>query len=120
MNDGKDADKAILMAAFAKIDVIAFVVALGTVVALMLFGATAILLLKGAEPGYEVGTHLSMLAIYLPGYTVSWPGALVGAGWGALIGALLGFVLATLWNITHIFYITLIVIRSAWVNLLAD
>lgn len=120
MNKKTDADKAILMAAFAKIDVIAFAVALGTVFALILFGATAILLLRGADPGYQVGTHLQLLGIYLPGYTVSWPGSLVGAGYGALLGAGLGLALAVLWNLTHFLYITLIVIRTAWINLMAD
>jgi hypothetical protein len=115
-----DADKAILMAAFAKIDIPAFAIALGSIFALLLFGATVTLLLKGAPPGSEVGTHLQLIGIYLPGYTVSWPGSLVGAAYGGLIGALLGAFIAILWNLTHLLYITMIVIRTAWINLMAD
>lgn len=120
MNNKSDADKAILMAAFAKIDVVAFTVALGAVFAVLLFGATAILLLKGAAPGIEVGAHMKLLGVYLPGYTVSWSGSLLGAGYGALIGAAIGLFIAVLWNMTHLLYITLIVIRTAWFNLMAD
>lgn len=120
MSNKADADKAILMAAFAKIDVIAFSVAMGSVFALLLFAATVTLVLKGAAPGAEIGPHMKLLGVYLPGYTVSWGGSLLGALYGAFGGAVFGVFISTLWNLTHFLYITLIVIRTAWVNLMAD
>lgn len=121
MKKNLDADKAVLMAAFAKFDAIALGIALGSVLALSLFLATIFLLLKGAAPGADdIGSHLQLIGVYLPGYSVSWPGAIIGAGWTLGLGAILGFVLGVLWNMTHYIYVALIVIRTAWVNLMAD
>jgi len=60
-----------------------------------LFALTAVLLLKGGDP---VGPHLQLLGQYLWGYTVTWPGALVGAAWGALLGAAVGASIGALYN----------------------
>jgi hypothetical protein len=109
-----DKDKAILMAAFAKIKPVAMAVALGCVFALVLFAATAILLIKSALSGAVVGPHLALLAIYFPGYEVTWTGAFVGAGYLFVVGALLGFVLAVLWNLTHHLFVAFMVLRSLW------
>lgn len=62
--------------------------------------ATAILLVKDGD---NVGKHLSLLSIFLPGYEVSWTGAWIGASWGAVIGATSGAVVywsysRTLWH----------------------
>jgi len=114
------ADKAILMAAFAKMDAVALAVAVGTTWALMLLLATAILLIKGAPSGGEVGGHLELLGIYLPGYRVSWGGGVLGAFYVWLIGAITGFMLALLWNMTHYLYVVMIVVRSAWWRLMAE
>ena len=87
--------------AFAKLDPIALGVALGCVCGLSVFLATAILLLKSAMSemgGTVVGPTLSLLHHYLPGFSVTWPGAGVGfveaVGGGFLVGASL----AWLWN----------------------
>lgn len=120
MRSDSNTDKAILMAAFAKMDTIALAVALGSVWALLLLAATAALILKGAPEGAEVGRHLALIGIYLPGYEVTWSGGLIGAAYVWLIGAALGFVLAVLWNLTHYLYITAIVVRSAWWRMMAD
>jgi hypothetical protein len=113
-------DKAILMAAFARIDVVAYAIASGTVCALLLFAATAILLLKGPQSGVNVGQHLNLIGVYLPGYEVSWAGGLLGAFYAWLLGAIAGFVLAVLWNLTHYLYITAIVVRAAWWRMMAE
>ena len=113
-------DKAILMAAFARIDVIAYAIAAGTVCALLLFSITAALLLKGPQYGMEIGRHLGLIGIYLPGYDVTWGGALLGALYTWLLGALFGYVLALLWNLTHYLYITAIVVRAAWWRMMAE
>lgn len=115
-----DTDKAILMAAFARMDPVALAVALGSISALVLFLATTILLLKGAPEGRQVGTHLGLIGIYLPGYDVSWAGGLLGAAYLWVIGAITGFSLAVLWNLTHYLYVIMIVVRSAWWKMMAD
>lgn len=56
----------------------------------LLWLATAILLWRG---GAEVGMHLSLLAMFLPGYEVSWIGAWIGFFWGALYGGICGALL---------------------------
>lgn len=113
-----DGDKAIMMAAFARMDVTALAVALGSVFATGLFLATVVLLLKGPPPrGMEIGPHLGLLAIYLPGYSVTWAGSIIGSFYAWILGAGLGFVLAVLWNLTHYLYIALIAIRAYWWHL---
>ena len=107
-------DKAILMAAFAKIDSVALAIALGSVLGLSLFIATAVLLVNGMQPGAEPGPHLGLLGIYLPGYEVSWPGAVLGAAYLSVIGAIAGVFLAVLWNFTHHLYIVVMVVRASW------
>ena len=113
-------DKAILMVAFAKMDPVALAAALGTVWSVMIFLATTVLLLKGAPEGGQVGMHLGLLAVYLPGYDVTWAGGMVGAAYLWVIGAITGFILAVLWNLTHHIYVIVIVARAAWWKMLAD
>lgn len=60
-----------------------------------LFVATAWLLIKGGE---NVGATLGLLGNYLPGYAVTWPGAVVGLLYGAAIGAAMGWTLARVYN----------------------
>ena len=57
--------------------------------------ATVWLLILGGE---EVGAHLGLLGNYLPGYEVSWWGALTGFGYGTLIGAIIGWGVARVYN----------------------
>lgn len=115
-----NADKAVLMAGFARMDVVAMAVALGTVCAVGLFLLTATLLIKGAPPGIHIGTHLGLLGIYLPGYSISWGGSIVGAIYAWMVGALIGFVWAVMWNLTHYIYIVLVVVRAHWWRLMGD
>lgn len=60
-----------------------------------LFAATGWLLIKGGE---NVGATLGLLGNYLPGYSVSWPGALLGLAYGAAIGGAMGWSLARIYN----------------------
>ena len=57
--------------------------------------ATTWLLIRG---GTNVGQHLSLLRNYLPGYSVSWTGALVGSVYGVLIGGSVGWLTARIYN----------------------
>lgn len=96
-----------LKATFARLDPVALAIAGGIVCAFVLVFATALLLFVGAPPGIEVGYHLGLLAHFLPGYSVSISGALIGLLYGFFIGALLGFLMAAVWNVTHHIYIFL-------------
>lgn len=60
-----------------------------------LFLATVWLLLRG---GKNVGLHLALLSHYFPGYAVTWGGAFVGLGYGAVLGALVGGSIAWIYN----------------------
>lgn len=115
-----NADKAVLMAAFARIDPVALAVALGAVGAMLLALMTIVLVLKGAPPGSAVGPHLALLGVYLPGYTVSWGGSVVGALYAFVIGGAIGFVWAVMWNLMHFLYIILVVVRAHWWRLMGD
>ena len=61
-----------------------------------LFAATLWLVIKG---GQDVGKNLSLLGAYFPGYTVTWGGSLLGFFYGALTGAVLGWFVASLYNV---------------------
>ena len=60
-----------------------------------LFGMTAWLLIKG---GPNVGMHLQLLRNYFIGYSVSWPGSLIGFFYGAVIGGLIGWTIGKIYN----------------------
>ena len=82
-------------AAFARIDPVALGAAFGTIAGLLVFLATAGLLVQG---GVLVGRTLGLLGYYLWGYSVSWTGAWVGLIEGGLGGFTFGYVVATLRN----------------------
>ena len=106
-------DHEILSAVFAKMDALALTVASGVLGALGLFLATAILLLQSVPENYPVGPHLSALADYLPGYSVSWGGTLVGAFYGFCVGGVAGFAAAVYWNLAHYVALGVMLISSA-------
>jgi hypothetical protein len=60
-----------------------------------IFLATVWLVVRGGE---DVGQHLGLLRFYMPGYSVTWGGALVGVFYGAIFGAVVGGAIATLYN----------------------
>ncbi len=106
-------DHEILSAVFAKMDVPAMSIAAGVVCSLLLFLATATLLVQAVPQDYPVGPHLRDLAAYLPGYQVSWVGAIVGALYGFLVGAVAGFAAAVYWNLTHYVALGVMLISAA-------
>ena len=69
--------------------------ALGFLAALALFVATVLLVVRGGDP---VGPHLALLSVYLPGYSVTWKGAFIGAGYFFFIGYGGGRTIATIYN----------------------
>jgi len=57
--------------------------------------ATVILLIKG---GPDPGAHLELLSVFLPGYSVSWLGALIGFVYLFVIGYGLGRLIGKVYN----------------------
>jgi len=43
--------------------------------------------------------NLALLDNYFPGYSVSWPGALLGFVYGAVTGAVIGWLVSRLYNL---------------------
>jgi hypothetical protein len=60
-----------------------------------LFLATNFLVIKG---GRNVGAHLSLLAIYFPGYSVSFLGSIIGFFYAFVLGFLAGLTLGAVYN----------------------
>ncbi|MGE0826710.1 MAG: hypothetical protein AB7G75_25870 [Candidatus Binatia bacterium] len=60
-----------------------------------LFLMTVWLLLKG---GPHVGAHLQLLAQYFIGYSVTWPGSVIGFFYGSITGGVLGWLVAWIYN----------------------
>ena len=69
--------------------------AFGTVSAVGLFTATIVLVLRG---GINVGEHLNLLGVYLPGYSVSYVGSIIGFVYAFVIGYGAGRTIATVYN----------------------
>lgn len=86
----------LIEAAFAKLDPVALGTAVGTVFGLSLFAATVTLVLKD---GPVVGPNLSLLKNVLFGFSVTWPGALVGLVDAGIVGFVLGYVFASFRNL---------------------
>lgn len=79
----------------ARLNARANAVALGLMMGLGLFIATNFLVIKG---GMNVGAHLSLLSIYFPGYTVSFPGSLIGFIYAFVLGYGLGRLVSGVYN----------------------
>jgi hypothetical protein len=67
----------------------------GVVSALVLFVGTNWLVVKGGE---RVGPHLGLLGQFFIGYTVTFPGSFVGAGYAFVCGYLAGWLVAWTYN----------------------
>lgn len=70
-------------------------IAMGLLFGLGLFIATNVLVIKG---GPEVGPHLSLLRVYLPGYSVSVVGSFIGFVYLFVIGYGVGRLIGTVYN----------------------
>jgi len=108
-----DRRETILTWAFAKLDVAAFVMASAAVAAAFLFVLTLGLVIKGSPPGTPVGPHLAQLAVFFPGYTVTYVGAIVGAAYASAFGGALGFALAAVWNFAHMLVLAVIRVQAS-------
>ena len=79
-----------LLKAAVRMNMIVMGIAFGLLGGSILWLSTVILLLRG---GYDVGLHLSLLSVFLPGYSVTWGGAWIGLGWGFIFGGVSGVIL---------------------------
>lgn len=70
-------------------------IAVGLLLGGGLFVATNVLVLKG---GPQVGPHLGLLRIYLPGYSVSFVGSFVGFVYMFVIGYAVGRLIGMVYN----------------------
>lgn len=70
---------------------------LGALLAVGVGGTTAALALRG---GSEVGPFLRHFALYLPGFSVTYAGAALGAAYAFALGWLLGQLMAAVYNAT--------------------
>ena len=70
-------------------------IAIGLLLGGGLFVATNVLVLKG---GPNVGPHLSLLGVYLPGYSVTFVGSLIGFVYLFVIGYAIGRVIGMVYN----------------------
>jgi protoporphyrinogen oxidase len=86
----------LIEAAFARLDPVALGISVGSVGGIVLFLATAALLLKG---GAVVGPTLSLLDNYLIGFSVTWTGAFIGLAEVAGGGFAFGFLFAAMRNL---------------------
>lgn len=70
-------------------------VATGLLAGLSIFVATIVLVIKGGE---NVGQHLGLLAVYLPGYRVTILGAFIGFVYLFVVGYALGRLIGYVYN----------------------
>ena len=95
----------IIMAAFARLDLAALAIASSVVAGSALFVATAWMLLSHPATATTMPLNLGLLSNYLPGYSVSWGGSLVGLAYGMLIGLAAGAAFGAVWNLIHHVYL---------------
>jgi len=100
----------LLRRAFARLDAVAFGVAVGALCGVGLCAATMILALKGGD---DVGHYLRLLWQYFPGYHVTLPGAFIGLGYGFLAGFVAGWLLAFVRNAALWIYLLTVKMRAA-------
>lgn len=84
-----------LNAALVRLNARAWGIAMGLFLGGGLFIATNVLVLKG---GPDVGAHLRLLRVFLPGYSVTFLGSLVGFVYLFVIGYVLGRLVGLVYN----------------------
>ncbi|MFH1481526.1 MAG: NAD(P)/FAD-dependent oxidoreductase [Pseudomonadota bacterium] len=111
---GQRVREKVLKGAFARIDKLAFAIAVGSVTGLLFFLVTLWPILKGAE---SMRPYLSLLAQYFIGYTATVKGAFMALGYSFAWGFLLGWLFAYLRNLFLGLYLYRIKKASEWMSL---
>src|SRR6185295_8596493 len=91
-----DQTELILERAVLKLNANILGIVLGIITGLAIFVATNFLVLKG---GPVVGPHLGLLRAFFPYYSVTFLGSIVGFFWGLISGYIVGFVIASIYNL---------------------
>ncbi|HVF40922.1 MAG TPA: hypothetical protein VM939_13560 [Gemmatimonadaceae bacterium] len=78
-----------------KLNARAWGIALGLLFGIGLFLATIVLVMRG---GPAVGPHLSLLGVFLPGYSVTTAGAFIGFVYAFVIGYAIGRIIGSVYN----------------------
>lgn len=94
-----------LLLAFAPLHKAAFGAAIGVACGLLVFGATALTLLR-----HLTNVNLELLGVYFRGYSLSWTGAFIGGVWGGFVGFVFGWFTAFCRN--FVLAVSLFVIRT--------
>lgn len=84
-----------LQDALLRMNARAWGIAFGLMLGLGLFLATNILVIRGGD---VVGPHLSLLGVFLPGYSVTFVGSLVGFVYLFVIGYAFGRLIGEVYN----------------------
>ena len=84
-----------LQAALVRLNARAWGIAVGLLLGGGLFVATNVLVIKGGE---NVGAHLQLLRVFLPGYSVTFLGSLVGFVYLFVLGYILGRFVGVVYN----------------------
>ena len=85
----------IVRATFARLNARAWGIAFALLCGLGILVATWVLVLEG---GPVVGPHLALLSNFLPGYSVTFVGGLIGFVYGFVIGYALGRLIGAAYN----------------------
>ena len=92
----------IVIAKVLRLDAIAQGVVTGMVAGLIVFVATNYLILQGGEEGATgevvVGPHLLLLSQFFIGYRMTFWGSVIGFGYAAVCGFVIGFCVAGMYN----------------------
>jgi hypothetical protein len=106
MTTPNNVSKEPLTAAFLPLHKLAFGMATGVAAALLLFLLTALNIVLNPRPGIDLG----LLREYFAGYSVTWPGAFIGAAWAGFAGFVMGWFLAFGRNL--LLAVMLVVVRT--------
>lgn len=99
----------LIVQSLARVDAIAFGVAIGTVLGFGVFFATIVLLWKGGD---VIGPTLGLLDQYFIGYEVTPVGSLIGFAWGFATGFVIGWIGAGLRNLIVRIYLNIFKLRG--------
>jgi hypothetical protein len=91
----REAEWALINTAVARLRASVMAVVFGLTSGTGLFIATAWLVIRGGE---QVGPTLGLLRHYFPGYSVTWPGAFIGFFYAAVLGGIVGWAVALIYN----------------------
>lgn len=108
------ATEELLVQSFAKLHRAALGIAFGVLTGLVILAATVILIIKD---GTQVGPNLSLLSQYFIGYSVTWPGSLIGLVYGFAFGFIGGWLIAFLRNSLISAYLEVIKLKARFSHL---